>query len=338
MPRVEIPGFKIRDISVSPGLILAPMSGVTSSAYRRLMKELNPGCIGLVVSEFISVEGMTRGGRRSQEMMRYAESERPFGIQIFGYDPVRMADAAKMVEESGADLVDINCGCPAPKVVKRGGGCELMRQPEHLKKIFSAVRRAVKIPLTMKMRSGWDESSRNAVEIAVMAESEGVEAITVHGRTRAQLYRGDADWSFVAAASRAVKIPVCGSGDVVDQASALERLSHGASGLYIGRGSIANPLIFGDIINGTDSSLRFSPIKVIEILERYMELLLEETSEKAALGKLKQLISRMGAGHEWRKDLCRTLKLIDLRAKLLQIKDEVGSSRAPSGAFSQIGL
>jgi tRNA-dihydrouridine synthase B len=295
--------FSIRNISVSPALVLAPMSGVTTRPYRRLMKELNPGGVGLVVSEFVSVEGMTRGSRRTLEMMKFSEMERPYGIQIFGYDIDRMRDAAMMVQDLGVDLLDINCGCPAPKVVKRGGGCELMRQPEHLAKILKAVRSAVSIPLTMKFRSGWDEGSKNAVAIARLAESEGLEGVTVHGRTRAQLYRGDADWSVVQAVADAVKIPVCGSGDVVDRRSAEDRFREGVAGLFIGRASMWNPLVFTEIATGEPQDLRSNPLKMAEILRRYIELLKEDFQPGSCAGKVKQLASQMCRGALWRKEL-----------------------------------
>jgi tRNA-dihydrouridine synthase B len=291
--------YYIRDISITGGLVLAPMSGVTCSSFRRLIKELNPDTVGLMLSEFVSVEGMTRKIKKTLDMMKFHEMERPYGIQIFGYDPKRMADAAKMCEDFGVDLVDINCGCPAPKVVRKGGGCELMRQPDHLKTIFNTVRKSIKVPLTMKMRSGWDAQSKNCLEIAHIAESEGVEGITIHGRTRSDLYRGVADWSFITAAKSNVKIPVCGSGDVVSKQTAEEKMQSGADGLFIGRGAIENPWIFTDIIKGKISERTNS--EYLAVIERYKDLLLEEFPEKAASGKLKQLVSQMVKGQQWRK-------------------------------------
>lgn len=301
--------YRIRNLAVSPGLVLSPMSGVTCSAFRRLIKELNPGCVGLVISEFISVEGLTRSSRRSLDMMRFHEVERPYGIQIFGYDIERMCTAARMAQDHGVDLIDINCGCPAPKVVKKGGGCELMRQPEHLVKLFGAVRKAVSVPLTMKMRSGWDESSKNAVEIAHIAEAEGIEGLAVHGRTRSQLYRGEADWSVVEAVAQAVKIPVCGSGDVVDRLSAEQRLSGSISGLFIGRAAMWNPLVFSEISGAPVRSLRRESELVFHILERYLALLREEFHDRVVIGRFKQLVSQMCRGYEWRKDVCRAMTL-----------------------------
>lgn len=322
-----IKSYSVRAIEIKPGLVLSPMSGVTTRPFRRLIKELNPGAVGLVVSEFVSVEGMTRGSRRTLEMMRFSEEERPYCVQIFGYDVDRMRDAAIMVQDLGADIVDINCGCPAPKVVKRGGGCELMRQPDHLRRLIREVRNAVSIPLTLKIRAGWDESSRNAIEIARMAESEGIEALAVHGRTRAQLYRGDADWSLVREVAEALTIPVLGSGDVIDRSSAEERLAGKVAGLFIGRASIWNPLVFSDILHGRGSALRGDQSKMVEILSRYVELLREDFSDSSCAGKVKQLSSQMCRGARWRKVLLASNTLKEQVDILDRVRQEISSGR-----------
>ncbi len=323
--------YSVRNISVSPGLVLSPMSGVTTRPFRRLIKELNPGAVGLLVSEFVSVEGMTRGSRRTMEMMRFSEEERPYCVQIFGYDVARMRDAALMVQDLGADLVDINCGCPAPKVVKRGGGCELMRQPEHLREIVSAVRKAISIPLTLKMRSGWDESSKNAIDLAKMVVGEGVEALAVHGRTRAQLYRGEADWSLVEQVADAVDVPVLGSGDVVDRVSAEQRLKGKVAGLFIGRASIWNPLVFREIMDGAPSALRGNHSLMIQVLSRYIELLREDFPESSCAGKVKQLASQMCRGAPWRKQLL-TLNTLQEQERLLEMARDGAFRNTPGEA------
>ena len=324
-----IKSYSVRDICVAPGLVLSPMSGVTTRAFRRLVKELNPGCVGLVVSEFVSVEGMTRGSQRTLEMMRFCEEERPYCVQIFGYDIDRMRDAARMVQDFGADMVDINCGCPAPKVVKRGGGCELMRQPDHLRELIREVRKAISIPLTLKIRAGWDESSKNAIEVARMAESEGIEALTIHGRTRAQLYRGMADWDVVEAVADELSIPVLGSGDVVDRATALERLRGKIAGLFIGRASMWNPLVFSEIAGVSNgSTIRGNRDRMVEILLRYSELLQEDFQPTTCTGKIKQLASQMCRGAEWRKHLLALHSLQDQVDLLHRVRD---------GAFVQSG-
>lgn len=311
LPSFIVPQYRVRNIEIKPGLVLAPMSGVTCMAFRRLIREINPGAVGLLISEFISVEGLTRKGRRSMEMMRFHESERPFGIQIFGFDIHRMRDAALMAQDAGADLVDINCGCPAPKVVRKGGGCELMRQPAHLSEIFKAVKRAISVPLTMKMRSGWDEDSKNCVNVAKIAESEGVEAIAVHGRTRAQLYRGQADWEIIRSVVETVRIPVLGSGDVRDTDSARARLASGVSGLFIGRAALENPLVFRQIVQGRAGIKEVSEAEVIGIVERYVELLDEQLQPRASIGRIKQLVSQCARGYSWRKEILQAAKLED---------------------------
>jgi tRNA-dihydrouridine synthase B len=321
-------GYKVRAIDVRPGLVLSPMSGVTSRPFRRLIRELNPGSVGLTVSEFVSVEGMTRGSKRTLEMMKFSSDERPYCVQIFGYDIDRMRDAALMVQDIGADIVDINCGCPAPKVVKRGGGCELMRQPDHLREIIRAVRGAVSIPVTIKIRAGWDEGSRNALEVAKMAEEEGVEALAIHARTRSQLYRGLADWSLTEMVAEQLSIPVMGSGDVVDSASATERMQGKISGLFIGRAAIWNPFIFSEIHTGVQRDLRRDPGLMIEILLRYAELLQEDFHPSSCAGKLKQLASQMARGAEWRKQLL-TLHTLEQQLQLLHtVRDGMGIGNA----------
>ncbi len=308
--------YSIQQTSIAPALVLAPMSGVTTSSFRRLIKELNPGAVGLVITEFISVEAMTRKVPRTLSMMKYEPMERPLGIQIFGHDIARMRDAAMMCQDSGVDLVDINCGCPAPKVVRKGGGAELLRQPDHLKEIIKEVRKVLTIPLTIKIRSGWDEQSKNGVEIAKMAAGEGIDAIAVHGRTRAQLYRGMADWEFIRKIKQEISIPVLGSGDVVDTASAQERLQTGADGILIGRAAMTNPRIFSEIAEGRPRSGHIPEREAHAILMRYIELLQEEFSPKACVGKVKQLASQMCRGAKWRKELLLAPTLEAQRAVL----------------------
>lgn len=327
--------YKIRDIDISPGLVLSPMSGVTCRPFRRLIKELNPGSVGLVVSEFVSVEGMTRGSRRTLEMMRFSEEERPYCVQIFGYDIERMRDAALMVQDFGADIVDINCGCPAPKVVKRGGGCELMRQPDHLRGIISAVRKAVSIPVTLKIRSGWDEESRNAIAIAKMAQEEGIEALAVHGRTRAQLYRGEADWSLVREIADTLSIPVLGSGDVVDQASARDRLTGRIAGLFIGRASIFNPLVFSEIAHGAAGVAKGDSEKMLSILFRYIELLREDFQDSSCPGRVKQLASQMCRGVAWRKPLLGLHTIQEQIEFLQRVREGAFESATPISQVDQ---
>ncbi len=332
----QLSQFHIGPVAVAPNLILAPMSGVTSIAFRRLIRECNPGAIGLVVTEFISIEGITRGNEQSLRMMEYHTEERPIAIQIFGHEISRMVEAAKIAEARGADIIDINSGCPVPKVVKKGGGCELMRQPEHLREMLTAVRGALKIPLTLKIRAGWDLNSRNAPEIARMAEDCGIAALAVHGRTRQEQYRGLADWELIAGIAAESRVPVIGSGDVVDGATAAAALRKGVAGCMIGRGALANPWVFSEIRRAFDG-LPVEPrpdSAVTALLFRYRELLLEHGSERAALGKLKQLTSqvsrRIRGSAPARRALCTAPSLDEFTKRLAHWHEALLAGRPPA--------
>jgi tRNA-dihydrouridine synthase B len=298
-------GYKIRDIDIKPGLVLSPMSGVTSLPFRQLILDLNPHAIGMTVTEFISVEALTRQVPRSLAMTRRYAGEKTFAIQIFGHDINRMRDAALMAEDAGADIVDINSGCPAPKVVRKGGGCELMRQPLHLAQILRSVRGAISVPLTIKFRSGWDQSSLNALEIAKISQEEGVEAITVHGRTRAQLYRGDADWQVVSEIAELLKIPVCGSGDIFSIEDVAKRLNNTKiAGIFIGRGAISNPYVFSNLVEGgINKKISDNPLLALKIFQDYTALLCEHFQKSSVPGKIKQLASQTLKGITWRKGI-----------------------------------
>src|ERR1700738_4492431 len=203
--------FQIRDLTIKPAAVLAPMAGVTDTLFRRVIRGLG-GC-GLLMTEFTSSEGITRSAKKTLRYLYFQEDEHPITAQLFGANSSVMADAARMVEDLGYDAVDINLGCPAKKVVKCGGS-GLLRDLPLLEEIFKAGRAAVKIPLTIKLRAGWDENSIVAVDVAKMAENLGLEGVAVHPRTRAQGYSGRADWNLIARVKQAVKIPVIGNGDV----------------------------------------------------------------------------------------------------------------------------
>jgi tRNA-dihydrouridine synthase B len=222
---------------------VAPMAGMTDSAFRRLVKR-HGGC-GLVVSEMVSSEGLVRGIDRTLEYLDHTEEERPVAIQIFGGDPGHMASAASIVEARGADVVDVNMGCPVPKIAKHNAGCSLMKEPEQAAAIVAAMVKAVKIPVTVKMRAGWNDRLVNAPELARMVEAAGASAVAVHGRTAEQAYHGSADWELIGRVARAVKIPVLGCGDLTEPQQILERLrTTPVAGVLVGRGILRNPWLF----------------------------------------------------------------------------------------------
>ena len=235
--------MKIGSLTLDHPVALAPMAGMTDTAFRRLVKGMG-GC-GLVVTEMVSSEGLVRGIDRTLEYAEYTEAERPVSIQIFGGDPKVMADAAQIVEGMGADIVDINMGCPVPKIAKHNAGCSLMREPAHAAEVVRAMASAVRIPVTVKMRAGWNEQAINAPDLARMVEDAGAAAVAVHGRTAAQSYTGESDWKLIGRVAETVRIPVFGSGDCVEPGQIVSRLREsGASGVLVGRGALRNPWIF----------------------------------------------------------------------------------------------
>lgn len=273
--------MKIGSIALPSPFVVSPMAGMTDTAFRRLVKRQG-GC-GLVVSEMVSAEGLVRGIDRTLEYAEYTEEERPVSIQIFGGDPERMAEAARVVEGMGADIVDVNMGCPVPKIAKHHAGCSLMRDPAHAGSIIQAMTAAVRIPVTVKMRKGWDDGDLSAPEVARRVEDAGAAAITIHGRTAKQSYTGQADWDFVSEVARSVRIPVFGSGDCIEPEQVLQKLESGVSGVYVGRGVLRNPWILAqarDLMEGR-------PARVITLEERgrflleYIQLLLDDPADEA---------------------------------------------------------
>jgi tRNA-dihydrouridine synthase B len=273
--------MKIGSVELTSPFVVAPMAGMTDTAFRRLVKR-HGGC-GLVVTEMVSSEGLVRGIDRTLEYAEYTEEERPVSIQIFGGDPVKMADAAQIVEGMGADIVDINMGCPVPKISKHNAGCSLMRDPGHAARVVGSMAKAVKIPVTVKMRAGWSDRERNAPLLARMVQDAGAAAVTIHGRTAEQSYKGLADWDLVSSVAGSLDIPVLGSGDCVEPEQIIERLTTGVSGVLVGRGVLRNPWILAQASDVTSGN----PPRTVSARERgqflldYIQLLLNERVDEA---------------------------------------------------------
>jgi nifR3 family TIM-barrel protein len=237
--------MKLGHIALQHSTVLAPLAGITNLPFRLLVKDV--GC-GLVCSEMVSANGLVHGSPKTKQLLASCASERPLSAQLFGSDPAIVAKAAEMVQDSGADILDINFGCSVKKIVKTGAGVALMRSPKQAEALLQAVRRAVSIPLTIKIRSGWDATGQQALEISKIAENCGVDAIAVHPRTATQGFRGQSDWSVIAAVKRHVAIPVIGNGDILKPEDAIAMQDQtGCDAIMIGRSAIGNPWIFNQV-------------------------------------------------------------------------------------------
>jgi nifR3 family TIM-barrel protein len=298
--------FRLRDMEVFPNTILSPMDGVTDAPFRRLCRVLSGNRMGLLVSEFVPTDGDAVFSLDGHKQLKFFPEERPFGVQIFGRFPDRMALAAKKIAEAlKPDFIEVNAGCPAPKVAGKGSGSGLLRDLPRLQEILHEVRRtldtcAVNLPLTLKCRIGWDSDSINVMETLRIAEGEGVEMLTVHGRTRLQGYNGLADWDWIGKVVAAAKIPVIGNGDVNSVECARERIeTYGVAGVSIGRGAMHNPWIFGQIADAWEGkpAHEITAVEALDVFPLYYKFKLEDGStELGALGRLKQLAARLCKG------------------------------------------
>lgn len=282
--------MKIGAFTFDDPVFLAPMAGVTDTAYRVIAHDM--GC-PLAFAEMVSSQGIHYRNEHTMKMLHTEAGERPIAMQIFAKSAAMAAEAASYIEEIGtADILDFNMGCPAPKVVKNGEGSALMREPKKAEEILTAVRRATKLPFTVKMRLGWDDASRNAVEIARMAEAVGVDAVAVHGRTREQFYSGNADYAAIAEVKRAINIPVIVSGDIrrpADLARALDIT--GADAVMIGRGAQGNPWIFPQLIHWLHTGEELPPptrTERAQVILRHLDLLVGYKGEYIGIREMRK--------------------------------------------------
>ena len=291
--------MKIGPVEVSPATVLAPMAGITDTIFRRFIREMG-GC-GLLMTEFTSADGVarTRDGKLKRFLLYHPE-EHPISSQLFGSNPVSLADAARRVEGFGFDLVDLNLGCPAKRVVKCNGGSGLLRELPAIQKIFEAVRAAVKIPFTVKFRAGWSESELVFRELAKMAEGSGLNAVALHARTREQGYSGEAQWQWIAEVKSLVRIPVIGNGDIRSPEDARAMVAEtGCDGVMIGRAAASNPWIFRQIsqYTATGNYDVASRSDRYEMIRRYFDMLIAGGYHDAS-GKMKQFASWFTHGVE----------------------------------------
>lgn len=283
--------MKIGNVELKNNLILAPMAGVTDLPFRLIVEKFNPG---LVCTEMVSAKALFYGDEKTKQLLKTDGEKRPISMQIFGSDLEAMAFAAKYVSEF-ADILDINMGCPAPKVVKNGDGSRLLLDLNKVEEITKAVVANSKVPVTLKFRKGWNNENIVACEVAKIAEKNGISAITIHGRTRDEFYSGKVDLDTIKEVKQSVKIPVIGNGDVVDEESAKNMLEYtGVDGIMIGRGAMGNPWIFAQIehfLRTGEKLQRPTNQEKYEILKEHLELDIREKGESVALNEMRKHIA-----------------------------------------------
>lgn len=288
----------IGNVELKNNVILAPMAGVTDLPFRVLCKEQGAG---LLCMEMVSAKAIYYGSKNTEELMKISPAEMPVSLQLFGSDADIMADMAKKIEEKPFAVLDINMGCPVPKVVNNGEGSALMKNPKLAEEIITKMVKAVKKPVTVKIRKGFDEAHLNAVEMAKIAEASGAAAVAVHGRTREQYYAGKADWDCIRAVKEAVKIPVIGNGDVTDALSAERLLKEtGCDGVMVGRAAQGNPFIFREITEYLENGVippKPTPAEVRATIERHARMQMEEKGEYTGVREMRKHLSWYTVGY-----------------------------------------
>lgn len=321
--------MQIGEIKLAAPLALAPMAGITDLPFRLICRRL--GC-GMTVSEMVSAKGLLYKNVKTTEMLRIDDGERPTAIQLFGSVPEELAEAARMVEASGADMIDFNMGCPVPKIVNNGEGSALMKQPQLAHDILAAMVKAVKIPVTVKFRAGWDDSNRNAVEIAKAVEAAGVSAVAVHGRTRQQFYEGKADWGIIAEVKQAVKVPVFGNGDIFTVEDGLRMLAEtGVDGLMIGRGADGNPWLFRElaaVLRGEERPAAPSLQERLAQAAEHLDMLIDYKGEHISVKEMRRHISAYLKGLPHAAEFRGRFHKVDTREQFMELLAEYAACAA----------
>lgn len=323
--------MQIGSVKLENPVISAPMAGVTDKTFRILAKEA--GC-GLIFTEMISDKALTYQHCRTREMINIEGEKRPIAVQIFGSEPDIMAKAAKIVEENGADLIDINMGCPAPKIVKNGEGSALLKNLDLAQRIISSVVNAVNLPVTVKMRKGWDDETTIAPQLAKIAEANGASCITVHGRTRTQFYSGTADWDVIKEVRETVNIPVIGNGDIWTPQDAKRMMDYtGCHGVMIGRGSLGNPWLFKRSIELLINNVEIpepTPEVKIQMALRHFDILVGFKGEKVGVREMRKhgawYIKGLKDAARVREDLNRAESIESIKEILNNFKESLSHS------------
>ncbi len=316
--------LKIGNVTLDNNVILAPMAGVTDLPFRLLCKEQG---VGLNCMEMVSAKAIYYNNRNTEDLMTIHPKETPVSLQLFGSDPDIISEMAKRIEERPFAILDINMGCPVPKVVNNGEGSALMKDPKLVEEILSKLVKAIHKPVTVKIRKGFNDATVNAVEIARIAEGCGVAAVAVHGRTREQYYSGRADWDIIAAVKDAVKIPVIGNGDVVDAHSAKEMLKQtGCDGIMVGRAAQGNPWIFREITTYLETGeilAKPTPEQVKEVVIRHANLQLEFKGEYTGVREMRKHLSWYTTGYPNSARFRQMINSMESMEELLQSVEQI---------------
>ena len=314
--------IKIGNVTLEKTASLAPMASVADRAYRIIARRAGAS---MVTSEMVSSKGIVYTDRKTRELLEVTEHERPMAVQLFGDDAEFISFAVKTAEKYSPDFIDINAGCPVPKVAGNGAGASLMKNPKLFGEIIRSAVKATRIPITVKIRKGWDENSINAVEIAKIAEESGASAVAVHGRTRVQMYTGKADWDIIAKVKENISIPVIGSGDVVDLQSCLDMYKHTNCDLVmIGRGSYGNPWLFTDIknyFNGNSIITKPTLSERIDMIREHISLLIEDKGELIGMREARRHVAYYIKGIKGAakyRNMCSSLTLYEDFDALIQ--------------------